>query len=92
MTLSELGAREGCRGRVQAARAAGMRVVGFTGGGHWGHDRAGRDLLDAGAAAIFENIVRPVVQQRSGQPVVGDVRRNGDVADDVRRRWRPVHV
>ncbi len=38
---------------VQAARAAGMRVVGFTGGGHWGHDRAGRDLLAAGAATVF---------------------------------------
>ena len=38
---------------VQAARAAGMRVVGFTGGGHWSHDRAGRDLLAAGAATVF---------------------------------------
>lgn len=38
---------------VQAARAAGMRVAGFTGGGHWGHDRSGRDLLAAGAARVF---------------------------------------
>lgn len=38
---------------VQAARAAGMRVVGFTGGGHWSHDRDGRDLLAAGAATVF---------------------------------------
>lgn len=38
---------------VQAARAAGMRVAGFTGGGHWGHDRAGQDLLAAGAARVF---------------------------------------
>ncbi|WP_342151300.1 HAD family hydrolase [Methylorubrum sp. SB2] len=38
---------------VQAARAAGMRVAGFTGGGHWGHDRTGRDLSDAGAACVF---------------------------------------
>ncbi|MBB2960651.1 HAD family hydrolase [Methylobacterium sp. R2-1] len=38
---------------VQAARAAGMRVVGFTGGGHWGHDRDGRDLLAAGAFSVF---------------------------------------
>lgn len=38
---------------VAAARAAGMRVVGFTGGGHWGHDRAGADLAAAGAQRIF---------------------------------------
>ncbi|WP_232631929.1 HAD family hydrolase [Methylobacterium sp. Leaf118] len=38
---------------VQAARAAGMRVVGFTGGGHWGHDRAGADLRAAGATTVF---------------------------------------
>ena len=38
---------------VQAARAAGMRVVGFTGGGHWGHDRTGADLRAAGAADVF---------------------------------------
>lgn len=39
---------------VIAARAAGMRVVGFTGGGHWGHDRSGLDLAAAGAASIFD--------------------------------------
>ncbi|MGX5776463.1 HAD family hydrolase [Methylorubrum zatmanii] len=38
---------------VEAAQAAGMRVVGFTGGGHWGHDRSGRDLRAAGAATVF---------------------------------------
>ncbi|MEH3119754.1 MAG: HAD family hydrolase [Methylorubrum populi] len=38
---------------VRAARAAGMRVVGFTGGGHWVHDRDGRDLLAAGAATVI---------------------------------------
>lgn len=38
---------------VQAARAAGMRVVGFTGGGHWGHDRSGQDLRAAGATMVF---------------------------------------
>ena len=38
---------------VLAARAAGMRVAGFTGGGHWGHDRTGRDLIAAGAATVF---------------------------------------
>lgn len=40
---------------VTAARAAGMRVVGFTGGGHWGHDRDGRDLAAAGAARVFRD-------------------------------------
>ena len=40
---------------VEAARAAGMRVVGFTGGGHWGHDRDGRDLADAGAERVFRD-------------------------------------
>ncbi|WP_244473764.1 MULTISPECIES: HAD family hydrolase [unclassified Methylobacterium] len=38
---------------VQAARAAGMRVVGFVGGGHWAHDRTGADLIAAGAARVF---------------------------------------
>lgn len=38
---------------VVAARAAGMRVVGFSGGGHWGHDRAGGDLLAAGAERVL---------------------------------------
>jgi HAD superfamily hydrolase (TIGR01509 family) len=38
---------------VTAARSAGMRVAGFTGGGHWGHDPAGADLLRAGATRIF---------------------------------------
>ncbi|GJE39168.1 HAD family hydrolase [Methylobacterium persicinum] len=40
---------------VTAAVAAGMRVVGFTGGGHWGHDPEGADLLRAGAATIFSD-------------------------------------
>jgi HAD superfamily hydrolase (TIGR01509 family) len=40
---------------VTAARAAGMSVVGFTGGGHWGHDRAGADLAAAGASRIFRD-------------------------------------
>ncbi|MCJ2043642.1 HAD family hydrolase [Methylobacterium sp. J-078] len=38
---------------VTAARAAGMRVVGFSGGGHWKHDPAAADLTRAGAARIF---------------------------------------
>jgi len=38
---------------VIAARAAGMRVAGFTGGGHWGFDRDGADLVAAGADPIF---------------------------------------
>ncbi|MGH1570755.1 HAD family hydrolase [Methylobacterium sp. P31] len=40
---------------VMAARNAGMRVAGFTGGGHWGHDPAGADLVQAGAARIFSD-------------------------------------
>ena len=40
---------------VTAARAAGMRVAGFTGGGHWGHDRGGADLARAGAGPIFSD-------------------------------------
>jgi HAD superfamily hydrolase (TIGR01509 family) len=40
---------------VTAARAAGMRVLGFTGGGHWGHDPAGADLARAGAGRIFRD-------------------------------------
>ena len=40
---------------VTAARAAGMRVLGFTGGGHWGHDRDGADLLAAGAARVYRD-------------------------------------
>ena len=40
---------------VTAARAAGMRVAGFTGGGHWGHDPAGADLARAGAAPVFSD-------------------------------------
>ena len=40
---------------VTAARSAGMRVAGFTGGGHWGHDPAGADLLRAGASRIFSD-------------------------------------
>ncbi len=40
---------------VTAAKAAGMRVAGFTGGGHWTHDRSGQDLLQAGAATIFSD-------------------------------------
>ena len=40
---------------VIAARAAGMRAAGFTGGGHWCHDRGGADLVAAGAAPIFSD-------------------------------------
>jgi HAD superfamily hydrolase (TIGR01509 family) len=43
---------------VTAARAAGMRVLGFAGGGHWQHDRAGADLLAAGAALVFDDVRR----------------------------------
>ncbi|KAA0121796.1 HAD family hydrolase [Methylobacterium sp. P1-11] len=40
---------------VRAARSAGMRVAGFTGGGHWGHDPAGAGLVEAGASRIFSD-------------------------------------
>ncbi|GJD34589.1 HAD family hydrolase [Methylobacterium aerolatum] len=40
---------------VTAARAAGMRVAGFTGGGHWTHDLAGTGLKAAGAATVFSD-------------------------------------
>jgi HAD superfamily hydrolase (TIGR01509 family) len=40
---------------VTAARAAGMRVIGFTGGGHWGHDPAGADLSAAGADVVVSD-------------------------------------
>ncbi|MCJ2063099.1 HAD family hydrolase [Methylobacterium sp. J-088] len=40
---------------VTAARSAGMRVAGFTGGGHWVHDLAGADLVHAGATRIFSD-------------------------------------
>lgn len=38
---------------VTAARAAGMRVLGFTGGGHWLHDSTGADLIAAGAERVY---------------------------------------
>ena len=38
---------------IRAARAAGMGVLGFTGGGHWAHDRTGADLLAAGAERVL---------------------------------------
>jgi len=40
---------------VQAGRAAGMRVLGFTGGGHAG-PRMRAPLLDAGADAVFDRM------------------------------------
>jgi beta-phosphoglucomutase-like phosphatase (HAD superfamily) len=40
---------------VQAARAAGMKVIGFTGGGHCG-PRHGDKLLQAGASTIVERM------------------------------------
>ncbi|WP_019906509.1 HAD family hydrolase [Methylobacterium sp. 77] len=38
---------------VTAARAAGMRVLGFVGGGHWRHDPTGSDLIAAGAERVY---------------------------------------
>ncbi|MDD9876974.1 MAG: HAD family hydrolase [Magnetovibrio sp.] len=43
---------EDSRAGVEAGRAAGMRVLGFSGGGHCGPDHD-RDLIDAGADAVF---------------------------------------
>ncbi|WP_407528823.1 HAD family hydrolase [Methylobacterium oryzisoli] len=43
---------------VTAARAAGMRVFGFAGGGHWRHDPAADDLVAAGAALVFADFHR----------------------------------
>jgi len=40
---------------VLAARAAGMRVLGFIGGSHCGANHAGK-LRDAGAAAVFSDM------------------------------------
>ncbi|MDA0220355.1 MAG: HAD family hydrolase [Proteobacteria bacterium] len=42
---------------VQAARAAGMDVLGFTGGGHCGPDH-GRRLADLGACGLFSDMAR----------------------------------
>ena len=41
---------------IVAARAAGMTAWGFTGGGHFAADRAGRHLLDAGAERVFDDM------------------------------------
>ncbi len=40
---------------VQAGKAAGMRVLGFTGGGHCGPDHATK-LIDAGADKVFDDM------------------------------------
>ncbi len=59
---------------VTAARAAGMPVLGFCGGGHWAHDRAGADLLAAGALRVFDEFTtlpifwRPGIRWRPGTP------------------------
>ena len=53
---------------VQAARAAGMRVIGFTGGGHcgWGH---ADKLREAGAPVIIERMADlPAAIQAVGAP------------------------
>lgn len=41
---------------LQAARAAGMRAIGFTGGGHRDHGRDAAMLLDAGADAVIDSM------------------------------------
>ena len=43
---------------VVAARAAGMTVWGFTGGGHLADQRDGAALLDAGAERVFDDMRR----------------------------------
>ena len=40
---------------VKAGMAAGIKVIGFTGGGHWQNDRSKKELFDAGAISIIEN-------------------------------------
>ncbi len=42
---------------LQAARAAGMRALGFTGGGHRDHDRDHQMLTDAGADLVFQHMI-----------------------------------
>ncbi|MDF1720075.1 MAG: HAD family hydrolase [Minwuia sp.] len=42
---------------LQAARAAGMQALGFTGGSHRNHDRDRQMLLDAGADQIFQDMI-----------------------------------
>jgi beta-phosphoglucomutase-like phosphatase (HAD superfamily) len=50
---------------VQAARAAGMQVIGFTGGGHCG-PRHGMGLREAGAVAVVEQMADlPAIIDRS---------------------------
>lgn len=41
---------------LQAARAAGMRALGFTGGSHRDHHRDRQMLLDAGADGVFQHM------------------------------------
>ncbi|MDF1737461.1 MAG: hypothetical protein P1U37_19405, partial [Minwuia sp.] len=41
---------------LQAARAAGMRALGFTGGSHRDHHRDRQMLLDAGAESVFQHM------------------------------------
>ncbi len=41
---------------VEAGVAAGMRVLGFTGGGHCGPEHGGK-LFDAGADQVFDNML-----------------------------------
>jgi len=43
---------------IRAARAAGMAVVGFTGGGHLHHDTAAPAMLEAGALAVLSALAQ----------------------------------
>ena len=43
----------------EAGVAAGMRVLGFTGGGHCGPEHVGK-LFDAGADQVFDNMLNLV--------------------------------
>lgn len=42
---------------LQAAQAAGMRALGFTGGGHRDHARDRQMLIDAGADIVFQHMI-----------------------------------
>ncbi len=42
---------------LQAAQAAGMRALGFTGGGHRDHGRDRQMLIDAGADLVFQRMI-----------------------------------
>ena len=42
---------------VTAGVKAGIKVIGFTAGGHWFHHRSQQELLDAGASLIIDSYI-----------------------------------